>query len=281
MFAHVLARAPQAAKAAERAGEAPPSHDRWLFERLADAAAAAAGEGGVWRSGGKFILSSISRNQAPVALLRYLRSIDQGECAAGVEALLRWTERRYSHHVSAIQINVHIDHTSFHAQHRDIYGLEQRDMAGRDCTCSFAPNIATACLSLGSNRRCRVEAEVDGFSQKQLCGEGCKSYAASYWLRSGSLMYFNDVWNQSHNHGIPLNAGDGDASGAGGPRISVAMLCAAAEDPLALACPLNKNKNIYSTLVDNQKKQAAKEKQAVGSGGAKAADEPADHQSAR
>ena len=52
-----------------------------------------------------------------------------------------------------------------------------------------------------------------------------------------SLMYFNDVWNKSHTHGIPQNAGDADETGRGGPRISVALLCAAAEDdPLSLTC---------------------------------------------
>lgn len=228
----------------------PP--DRWLFEQISGAAAAAAAEGGVWRSGGKFILSAITRNQSPVALNRYLKSIGQHGAADGIDALVKWTESHYDKHVSAVQINIHIDTSSFHAQHRDIYGLEQRDMAGRDCTCSFKPNIATACLSMGSTRRCLVEAEVDDFSQKKACGEGCKGYHCSHWLRSGSLMYFNDVWNKSHTHGIPQNAGDADEVGNGGPRISVALLCAAAEDdPLSLTCGF-KPKNIYSTLVDKQ-----------------------------
>ena len=78
------------------------------------------------------------------------------------------------------------DAISSHVQHRDIYGLEQRDMAGRDCTCSFKPNIATACLSLGSTRRCLVEAETDDYSEKKLCGPACKGYHCSHWLRSVS-----------------------------------------------------------------------------------------------
>ena len=53
---------------------------------------------------GKFILSALSRNQAPVALLRYLRSIEQHDCAAGLESLISWTESRYHHHVSAVQV---------------------------------------------------------------------------------------------------------------------------------------------------------------------------------
>lgn len=228
------------------------SPDRWLFEQIANAAAAAAAEGGVWRSGGKFILSAITRNQSPVALNRYLNSIGQRGCADGIDSLVKWTESHYNKHVSAVQINIHIDSSSFHAQHRDIYGLEQRDMAGRDCTCSFKPNIATACLSIGSTRRCLVEAETDEFSQKKMCCEECKGYHCSHWLRSGSLMYFNDVWNKSHTHGIPQNAGDADETGRGGPRISVALLCAAAEDdPLSLTCGF-KPKNIYSTLIDKQ-----------------------------
>ena len=44
-----------------------------------------------------------------------------------------------------------------------------------------------------------------------------------------------------------------DADGRGGPRISVALLCAAADDGDAL-CLLPKAKNIYSTLVDKNKK---------------------------
>ena len=126
-------------------------------------------------------------------------------------------------------------------------------MAGRDCTCSFKPNIATACLSIGSTRKCLVEAETDSFSELDKCCEECDGYKCNHWLRSGSLMYFNDVWNKSHNHGIPINGGDGE-NGAGGPRISIALLCAAADDdPLSMSCPMPKAKNIYSTLIDKKK----------------------------
>ena len=70
-------------------------------------------------------------------------------------------------------------------------------------------------------------------------------------------MYFNDVWNRSHTHGIPAYGGDMDDAGKGGPRISVAMLCAAAFDPDA-ACefkPKPKAKNIYASLVDGGRRQ--------------------------
>ena len=35
---------------------------------------------------------------------------------------VKWTGSHYDKHVSAVQINIHIDTSSFHAQHRDIYG---------------------------------------------------------------------------------------------------------------------------------------------------------------
>ena len=105
--------------------------------------------------------------------------------------------------------------------------------------------------------RSLVEAETDDFSQLKCCGPDCKGYRCHHWLRSGSLMYFNDVWNRSHNHGIPINGGDADEHGRGGPRISIALLCAAADDPLAV-CALPKAKNIYSTLVDKNKLQLTK-----------------------
>ena len=139
-------------------------------------------------------------------------------------------------------------------------GLVQRDMAGRDCTCSFKPNIATACLSLGSTRKCLVEAEVDDFSHLSKCCEACTGYQCHHWLRSGSLMYFNDAWNRSHNHGIPRNAGDADASGAGGPRISIALLCAAGHEEEQVCAMRPKAKNIYATLVD--KNQASVQRMA-------------------
>jgi len=91
-------------------------HDQWLFERIAEAAVAAAADGGVWKSGGKYILSALSRNQSPTALKNYLTTMGQGKCAEGIDALVKWTEKQYKHSVSAIQINVHFDSTSFHAQ---------------------------------------------------------------------------------------------------------------------------------------------------------------------
>lgn len=127
-------------------------------------------------------------------------------------------------------------------QHRDIYGLEQRDNAGRDCTCSFKPNVATACLSLGSSRRCLVQSEVDAMSDHNACCEECDGFSCSHWLRSGDLMYFNDVWNRSYTHGIPPH--DVERDGVGGPRISIALLCAesASKDALCILPPKSKQK---------------------------------------
>ena len=78
-------------------------------------------------------------------------------------------------------------------------------------------------------------------SAHSLCCDDCKGYQCSHWLRSGDLMYFNDVWNKSHTHGIPPH--DVGADGAGGPRISIALLCAARDSPDAV-CLLPKK--IYS-----------------------------------
>ena len=76
-----------------RAHAAGVSADQWLFERISEAAVAAAADGGVWRSGGKYILSALSRNQSPVALQRYLTTMGQQKCALGIEALVKWTEQ--------------------------------------------------------------------------------------------------------------------------------------------------------------------------------------------
>ena len=63
------------------------------------------------------------------------------------------------------------------------------------------------------------------------------------------------AWSRSHTHGIPPYAGD-EEGGAGGPRVSIALLCAAARpaDPLSLdlggTCSLPKRaKNIYHSLL--------------------------------
>ena len=159
--------------------------DRWLFERIAEAATLSAADGAVWRAGGKLIFSATTRNQSPVALDRYLSSLGQRDCAAGMRALVAHVEKVYDKSVSAVQINIHLDSSSYHAQHRDIYGLEQRDNAGRDCTCSFKPNVATACLSLGSSRRCLCKSEHDAMSEHTACGEHCVGYSSSAFLHSG------------------------------------------------------------------------------------------------
>jgi len=183
-----------------------------------------------------------------VALLRYLETAGHSEAVAALRALVGWTERTYDKSVSAVQINLHLDASSFHAQHRDIYGLEQRDNAGRDCTCSFKPNVATACLSLGSSRRCLVQSETDALSDLKKCCDECAGYSCTHWLRSGDLMYFNDVWNRSYTHGIPPH--DESRDGPGGPRISIALLCAepAPKDMLCILPPRSKQK-IFGLLM--------------------------------
>ena len=62
------------------------------------------------------ILSAPSRNQSPVALTRYLDTLGHPDAAAGIRALVGWTERTFDKSVSAVQINMHLDATSFHAQ---------------------------------------------------------------------------------------------------------------------------------------------------------------------
>ena len=64
------------------------------------------------------------------------------------------------------------------------------------------------------------------------------------WARKKflDLMYFNDVWNRSYTHGIPPH--DKERDGAGGPRISIALLCAepASKDALCIMPPKSKQK---------------------------------------
>lgn len=219
--------------------------DKWLFKRLVEAAVTAAPDGGVWRSGKHVILSHPSRNQSPVALHNYLVRLGMEACAVAFDALVRHAETKYDKSVSAAQINLHLDGKSCHKQHRDIYGIDQRDRAGRDCTCSFKPNVATVCYSLGSSRRILLRAETDKFSLKKKCSESCGGWSSKPWLHSGDLMYFNDVWNKSHNHGIPPH--DQGADGPVGPRISIALLCAEGKNGGSndvIACPLDVLKGV-------------------------------------
>ena len=141
-------------------------------------------------------------------------------------------------------MNLHLDGTSCHKQHHDIYSIAQRESAGRDCTCSFKSNVATACFSLGSSRRVLLKAQRGGVTfegsgkVKNRCGAECTGHAKKPWLNSGDLMYFNDKWNRAWTHGIPKHDAEADDDGEmPGPRISIALLCAEA-DPGGATCSL-------------------------------------------
>merc|ERR1712087_175425 len=143
--------------------------DVWLFKVFAAAALRAVGDGGVWKAYGKFNLSALSRNQSPVELRNYLIRIEQHDCAAGLDALCGYVENKYSVKVAAVQINVHMDGSSSHKNHRDVYGSEQKERVGKNCTCSFTTAAATACFSLGSSRRCLLRTETDKHSSRSRC----------------------------------------------------------------------------------------------------------------
>lgn len=68
-----------------------------------------------------------------------------------------------------LQINVHLDGTSCHKQHHDIYSIAQREGAGRDCTCSFNEMVGTACYTIGSSRRVQMRAAPNKLRPK--CGD--------------------------------------------------------------------------------------------------------------
>lgn len=199
---------------------APPSvpADRWLFQALVRAALAAP-EGCVWKSGGKFLLSNEERNQSPAAVVGVLARGDQeSDAARGVLALVAHAEREHDSRVTAIQLNFHPDQRSSHKQHRDIYGAGQK--GGINCTCSFMKCTGTVCYSLGSSRQVLCETIADRRSGYEACGEACAGSRVYRWMHSGSAMYFNDAWNDSHSHGVP------PLDEPCGPRISIALLCA-------------------------------------------------------
>jgi hypothetical protein len=120
---------------------------------------------------------------------------------------------------------VHLDGSSCHKQHHDIYSLAQRDGAGRDCTCSFNPMVGTACYTVGSSRRVMLKAAPCKLRRR--CGEDCIGCQKKPWLHSGDIMYFNKAWNRTWTHGIPHH--DLEADGEIGPRVSIALLCAEAD----------------------------------------------------
>jgi len=229
--------------------------DQWLFAKLTAASLRAQADGGVWRSGKHVIFSAPTRNQSPVAFRNYLARLGEHECAAAFDALVQFTELKYSKQVTACQVNLHLDSSSCHKQHRDIYGLDQRERAGRDCTCSFKENVATACFSLGSSRRIMIQAETDKLSYRKKCCAECGGSCSKPWINSGELMYFNDRWNRSWNHGIPPH--DEGADGKCGPRISIALLCAEGTEACALP---RKAKQTYDAIKEVQLETVLTEK---------------------
>jgi len=196
--------------------------DKWLFKQLSDSIMLGEKENALYRSGKHVIFSNPNRNQAPGSLCNYLMRLGKPEAAAAVMSLIEHTEKKYSKHVSAVQINVHLDGKSCHKQHHDIYSIAQREGAGRDCTCSFNEMVGTACYTVGSSRRVMMRAAPCKHRKK--CCEDCAGHSKKQWLHSGDIMYFNKPWNRTWTHGIPHH--DYDADGDIGPRMSIALLCA-------------------------------------------------------
>eukprot|EP00747_Dinoflagellata_sp_TGD_P023426 gnl/TRDRNA2_/TRDRNA2_129795_c1_seq1.p1 gnl/TRDRNA2_/TRDRNA2_129795_c1~~gnl/TRDRNA2_/TRDRNA2_129795_c1_seq1.p1 ORF type:complete len:533 (+),score=90.07 gnl/TRDRNA2_/TRDRNA2_129795_c1_seq1:52-1650(+) len=192
--------------------------DKQLFADLVDAALGAE-DGSVWTSGGKYIFSAFDRNQTINALLRMLESLGKKRCMNMILELAKHSEAKYQGDVTAVQVNFHPHGGTFHAQHRDVYSAKQR--AGPNCSCSFRECVGTVCYSLGSSRICTLQTMTDELSGIVACGESCEGRTEQHWLHSGESMYFNDVWNRTHTHGIP------QMEEACGPRISIAFLLGA------------------------------------------------------
>jgi len=221
---------------------------RRLFESLVSAALALP-EACVWRAGGKFILSNADRNQAPAALLMLLVNHGHRDAAEQVARLIQWTETCKDCVVTACQINLHANQESFHAQHRDIFSVAQKAKAGRDCTCSFTTCIGTMCFSLGSSRLVQLSTCTDNMSPLNPCGGSCTGCHERRYLQNGEAMWFNDVWNTAHTHGVPkIEAGEGGC----GPRISIAMLCAPKAPP-QMACRIDEVKAAEIKVVTGTK----------------------------
>jgi len=196
--------------------------DKWLFKQLSETILLGEKENALYRSGKHVIFSNPNRNQAPGSLCNYMMRLGKPEAAAAIMSLIDHTEKKYSKHVSAVQINVHLDGKSCHKQHHDIYSIAQREGAGRDCTCSFNEMVGTSCYTVGSSRRVMMRAAPCKHRKK--CCDDCSGYSKKQWLHSGDIMYFNKPWNRTWTHGIPHHdyEGDGDI----GPRMSIALLCA-------------------------------------------------------
>lgn len=207
-----------AQKALEGVAPKDKTGDKWLFQALV-AVAMAQPEGCCWKSGGKFLLTNEERNQSPTAIVNFLeRDNPESDAGKGIRALVQHTESLYGFKVTAIQINFHPNEKSSHKQHRDIFGAGQK--AGINCTCSFMKCVGTVCYSLGSSRRVLCETISDDRSKYEACCEECTGRKVFKYMHSGSAMYFNGKWNDSHTHGVP------PWKVPVGPRISVALLCA-------------------------------------------------------
>lgn len=195
-----------------------PNADRLLFEEIVQAALAVE-EGSVWSAGGKFIFSAFNRNQSVNALIRMFYTYGCNRCAQMIMDLVKYSESKYAGYVTAVQVNIHPNGSSYHDQHRDIYSAKQR--AGPNCTCSFKKCVGTVCYSLCSSRLCRLESMTDTMSNYEPCCNNCEGHTQERWLHSGAAMYFNQGWNTNHTHGIPKMEEEG------GPRISLAFLLGA------------------------------------------------------
>jgi len=216
-----------------------------LFESIVQAALSFP-EGSVWKAGGKFILSHPDRNQSPAALLLLLTKHGKAEAAELISRLIQWTEKDKKCVVTACQLNLHANEESFHAQHRDIFSVAQKEKAGRDCTCSFTTCIGTMCFSIGSSRQMQLSTMVDSMSEFEPCCEACTGHKERRFFQNGEAMWFNDVWNKSHTHGVPMAK-----HLPCGPRISIAMLCAA--KPVCRIDLSATANGVSSTAVLNQK----------------------------
>eukprot|EP00929_Paragymnodinium_shiwhaense_P051699 TRINITY_DN25973_c0_g1_i1.p1 TRINITY_DN25973_c0_g1~~TRINITY_DN25973_c0_g1_i1.p1 ORF type:complete len:541 (-),score=83.27 TRINITY_DN25973_c0_g1_i1:172-1794(-) len=199
-----------------------PDADRMFFDELASSALAV-DEGCIWQANGKLIFSEFNRNQSVTALVRMLVKHGKQRCADMVSELVTHTESKYQGSVTAIQVNVHLDATSCHLPHRDIYSIKQS--AGPNCTCQFQDCVGTVCYTLGSSRLVRTCTMTDQMSHIEACGEKCEGRSVDRWLHSGNAMYFNVEWNNNHLHGIPQMPSE-DGLNNCGPRISLAFLLA-------------------------------------------------------
>merc|ERR1712060_191037 len=114
-------------------------------------------------------------------------------------------ERVYRINIVAIQINLHPDGRSSHKQHQD-------KIRGRGHGELIAAQSGTVTYSLGSCRPMLLKSLTDG----PACCANCQANH-HLWLESGTSVFFNGLWNDTHTHGVPR------MEVPCGPRISIAM----------------------------------------------------------